>query len=378
MPNSRVRNVALLGAATFIVAACGSNSSDEASNTANSNCKNPTKAAFVYLGPITDGGWTTSHELARQKTVANIEEKYGEGCLEATYIENIPYTEEMTQLHEQYVADGYDVLIDAATAGALFKPVCAANPEVACITTDGQPPIDENVVAVYPKHWQPLYLLGVAAGMLTKTNEIGYVGAFPVPTIVVNANAMAMGCQSVNPQCKMRISFIDSWYDPKKSAEAVTTLANVGADFLYNTTDDPSSVTVAQNRGLWAAGAMQPQSKFGPDRYVTADVWDWSRIYTEQISAVIDGTFEGGKLVMPSLEEGDLTLDDWGPNVPAAVKQKVAEVEQEMLDGKLNPFVGPISDQNGEVQIPAGEVLTDDFLYAKWDWLVEGISGTTN
>jgi len=289
--------------------------------------------------------------------------------------EFIPVTEEYTQLTEQYIADGASIVIDPGAVGDVFLDGCSGM-GVACFQTYGLPDADGNfaddVVAYYPRHWESAYLSGVAAGHVTETGHLGYVVSFDVPLIVANVNAFLMGCQSVRSDCMISTVTINSWYDPPQEVEATNALVNGGADVLFGFIDDPSVIATAEERGVWAVTMFKDMRRFGENAYLTSALMNWDDFYTEEVGNVLNGTWTGGRLELFDLGVGH-DIDAFGANVPADVQSAVMDVRQQMLDGSFNPFVGPIYDTNGEMQIGAGEELTDDYMYSKWDWYIDGV-----
>ena len=289
--------------------------------------------------------------------------------------EFIPVTEEFTQLVEQYIDEGADVVIDPGAVGDLFLDGCSGM-GVVCFQTYGLPDADGNfaddVVAYYPRHWESAYLSGVAAGHVTETGHLGYVVSFDVPLIVANANAFLMGCQSVRSDCMLSTVTINSWFDPPQEVEASNALINGGADVLFGFIDDASVIATAEERGVWAVTMFKDMRRFGENAYLTSALMNWDDFYTEEIGKVLDGTWTGGRLELFDLGVGH-DIDAFGANVPADAQSAAMDARQQMLDGTLNPFVGPLYDTDGEMRIGAGEELTDDFIYSKWDWYIDGV-----
>ena len=93
--------------------------------------------------------------------------------------------------------------------------------------------------------WAVLYLLifgvGTIAGMMSKTGTIGYLGSFKIPEIIMGVNAFALSAQAINPNIKVKLVMIDTWFDPAKEAAATETLINLGCDFVTTHTDSPAA-----------------------------------------------------------------------------------------------------------------------------------------
>jgi simple sugar transport system substrate-binding protein len=193
-------------------------------------------------------------------------------------------------------------------------------------------------------------------------------------------NALALGCQSVNPDCKVKSVIINNWYDAAKSTSAAETLVNSGADVLAQFVDDTSSVVVARkmstpSRPVWGFGLHLTQAKFGGDSYVTSMLT--AAATQKEITLGLRAALKGEKPPKGPRVYGigqGMSLGEWGPKVPKEVQDRVAGIEQEIADGK-NVFVGPIYDSKGKLRVPEGESLTDKYMYASWDWRVRGVTG---
>ena len=300
------------------------------------------KVALLLPGPITDGGYSQSFDEAGAAVLSEFGDQ-----IEWLYTENIPFGEEMTQIAEQYVREGANVLIDSTAYGEVFTSVCEANPDVICLEAYGLRPLGENESAFYSKHWLPTYLIGVAAGHLTETNKIGSIGSFEIPLVFAQINALTLGCQSVNPDCETLVVFQNSWFDPAQETEISNSLVDAGADVLYSFLDDPATVATAEERGVWGASAIRDQPEFAPARYVTGYTFDWSGILTKELNTILDGTWTPGRIELTELGDG-VVMGTWGPNVPQEVQDEVQGVMDRIQAGE-NPFVGEIYDTGRRV-----------------------------
>ena len=124
------------------------------------------------------------------------------------------------------------------------------------------------------------------------------------------------------------------------------TMVDAGADFLYSFLDDPATVVVAEERGVWAASAFRDQPEFAPNGYVNGYTFDWSGIFISELSAILDGSWTPGRVELTTFGDG-MVSGTWGPNVPQDVRDQVDAIRDQIASGELNPFVGPIVDQDG-------------------------------
>jgi basic membrane lipoprotein Med (substrate-binding protein (PBP1-ABC) superfamily) len=109
--------------------------------------------------------------------------------------------------------------------------VAQRNPEVKFAHPGGYKRLP-NLTTYWASTPEAFYLLGMAAGKVTKTNKIGYVVALPISFFLANVNAFELGARSVNPQVETRVVFTGTFLDPAKEATAAAALLDQGADVL--------------------------------------------------------------------------------------------------------------------------------------------------
>jgi basic membrane protein A and related proteins len=351
-----VGTVALVGATAVGVSA-------HASGSGRSTQKQSISIAFLHNGPVTDQGWSQSHQESRLAMLKALG-----GKVKTTYVENVPYGKKAEDLWNQFAARKYDAIIDATAAGPSFVTFCQKHPNIACATT--YPPLSangpKNLTNFYVQHWVGSYLAGVAAGLLTKKGTLGYVAPFKVPTVNAALNSFTLGCQSVRKNCTVKTVLVNSWYDPPKETEAAQTLVNGGTDVMYGLTDDPAYSTVAAKNNLWTFGSYQYSYAAAGKWWGAGVVWDWTKMYIDYARGLLAGTWKARSVVAPS------GLSPWGKSVPANVKARVAKVAAQIKAGK-NVFKGPIYDNKGKLRVKAGQSLSSGFLLNGWTWLVKGV-----
>ncbi len=371
----RLRRVALVLAAALVVGAAAGCGGSNSSGGGGSNASK-VRVAWLFYGPKNDGGYNVSQWKAAQ---AAITRQFGDR-VEQVDVANIPYSAQASQLTQQVIQEGAKLLIDTVAAGQLFTSVCAKYPDAHCIEPEAPGPYPNaaeafsgNVSTVAGMWWYPEYLMGMTAGLLTKSNTVGFVAPYKVPVVTSSANAYALGCLKVNPACKVRFVVTNDYFNPPAAVQASNTLVNAGADVLHGWTDDPGFCRVAEQRGVRVVGQFYDYRNLCPTAYATGIVWNYEKYYLNEIKMLLDGTWQGHRSVWLKLGEG-ADVAPWGVNVPDSVKTTVDAMYKEMRAG-TNPFVGPITDQSGKVRLPAGQQLTDKFMYNQWTWLVQNIVG---
>ena len=113
------------------------------------------------------------------------------------------------------------------------------------------------------RFYEGRYIQGQIAAKMSKSGIIGYIVSFPIPEVISNINATMLGAQSVNPNMKVKIVWVNSWFDPGKEADAAKALIDQGADILTQHTDSPAATQVAEERGIHSFGESTDMIKFG-------------------------------------------------------------------------------------------------------------------
>ena len=330
----------------------------------------PLKVAFVYLGPVGDGGWTQQHDQARLA----LEKALG-SQIKTTFVENVPETADSERVLRQLAADG-NMLIFATSFGYMepLQKVAKMFPKVKFEHVNGYKTAD-NVVVYEPRFEEGFYLIGVIAGQMTKSNTLGFIGSFPIPSVVRDADAMTLGALAVNPNVKTKPIWVNTWYDPGKERQAAETLIAQGADVVAQNTDSPASIQVAQEKGTYAFSIDADMSKYGPKAQLSGSTEDWSGYYIAETKKVLDGTWTGHRATRWGLKEGMVVMAPLNPAIPPAAVKVFEEKKNAIIAGTLNPFLGPVQDNSGAEKIAPGKTLSDvDFNSI--NWYVAGVEGS--
>jgi simple sugar transport system substrate-binding protein len=327
----------------------------------------PFKVGFIYVGPVGDLGWSYEHDLGRK----GLQEHFGDK-VETTFVENVPEGADALRVLSQLAKSGND-LIFTTSFGFMNPTVRAAKqfPNVTFEHATGYKRAD-NLGTYALRTYEGRYVSGVTAGLMTKTNTIGYIGSFPIPEVFRDINAAYMGAKSVNPDVKMKIVWVNSWFDPGKETDAANALMDQGVDVMLQHTDSAAPLIAAEKRGIRGIGQASDQSQFAPNAHIFSVRDNWAPYYIKTTQAVMDGTYKPSDF-WGGFAEDMLELSSINNNLPADVRAKIDETYASIKSGAFHPFTGPIKDNQGNLVVPAGHTLTDEEL-AKVNWYVEGIT----
>lgn len=323
-------------------------------------------AAFIYVGPVGDAGWTYRHDVARQ-------------CLEAAgirtaFVESVPETPDVANVENDFISQGYDMIFATAFGYQPFtQQVAQANPDVRFFGITPTIAPADNILNFYGKLWDARYLTGMVAGRMTQSDKIGFVAAQPIPTVIAGLNAFTLGARSVNPDVQVEVVWTLSWYDPPAEKQAAIALVEGGADVIAQHQDTPSAIQGAAEKGAWAIGSESDMSAFAPEKVLTGTVWDWCGFYKSAVAMVKDDTFNPGEFY-GDLADGTVGIAPLHEAVPAEVKAEVEAKRGEIASGAFDYWTGPLKDNQGNVVVAEGATLDLAAINAM-NWLVEGVSG---
>jgi basic membrane protein A len=326
----------------------------------------PLKIAFVYVGPVGDLGWSYAHDQGR---LALEELPY----VETTYSEIVAEGPDAERVIRDYAQKGYD-LIFATSFGYMDSVIAVAEeyPDAVFEHATGYKTA-ENVSIYDGRGYEGWYLAGITAGHMTDSNILGYVAPYPIPEVVRNMNAFALGARSVNPDAEVHPIWIFSWFNPPAEREAAQALLDIGVDVIARESDSPEPDKLAEEAGVYAVGYNAIAPDVAPNAVLTAPVWDWGVYYKETAEAAHKGEW-ATHAYWGHMADGIMDLAPFGDMVPQDVQDEVNAVKEQILGGELHPFTGPINDNAGELRVEEGQTMTDEELLV-FDWLVEGVVG---
>jgi basic membrane protein A and related proteins len=324
------------------------------------------KVGLVYFGPIGDMGWTYQHEVGRAGLVKDLGDK-----IETTYLENVPEGPDAERAIEQLARSGHKLIF--TTSFGYMDPtlkVAKKYPAVHFEHATGYKR-DKNMATYSGRWYEARYIQGQIAGKMSKAGVLGYIVSFPIPEVIMGINATMLGAQSINPNIKVKIIWVNTWFDPGKEADAAKALLDQGADIIMQHTDSPAAVQVAAARGALAFGQDSDMIKFGPNAQLTSIIDNWTPYYDERVRLELAGKWT--------------STDTWGglksklvvmapyTNMPDDVKKMAQATEAAIVAGSLHPFQCPMIAQDGKaVECKNGKNL-DDSQILSMNFYVKGV-----
>ena len=328
------------------------------------------KVGFIFLGPIGDYGWTWAHNKGREAVDAAFGDK-----VETIYTENVP--EDSTAVGSiRDLANAGCKLIFTTSYGYMDQTIQVAGefPDVKFEHCTGFKRAD-NVSTYNSKFHEGRAVLGTISGLMSKSGTLGYLGSFKVPEVVLGVNSFALSAQKKNPNAKVKLVMIDSWFDPPKEAAATETLVNLGCDIVTTHTDSPAALQILEQKGLFGFGQGADMSSFAPNAHLTAIEDIWGPYYVQRVQALLDSSWKSTD-TWDGFKEGTVVISPYNKAIPADVVAAADEIQAGYKAGTYNVFTGPIYDQDGNLKVKDGEVISDADL-ATLDWFVKGVESAS-
>ena len=329
----------------------------------------PVKAAWVYVTPLTDAGWTRQHDEGRRAVEAALGAQ-----VQTTFVENVAEGADAERVIRDLARQGQQIIFTPSFG--YMEPTLKVAREFPGVKFESITGLKQapNVATANARYYEGRYLAGIAAGRMTKSGVAGYVAGFPIPEVLQGLNAFTLGLRSVNPRATVKVVWLNEWFNPPREREAATALMDQDADVLAFHTGSTAVMAAAEARGRLAVAYHSDMRGVAPTAQIAAITHQWGDYYTRRVKAVQAGRWQSGNL-WGGVREGMVRVDAFGPKVPAAVQKEVLARQQDIAAGRLHPFAGPVIDGAGHVRVPQGRTASDrDIL--RMDYLVQGVQGT--
>ncbi len=329
-------------AATMLAACGGGNAGQPADETpaAEQPAAEAPAATDIKIGMVTDFGGVNDNSFNQSaweglqafSKASGVEVNYLQSAQDSDYIPNL----------NQFVQEDWDLIwgIGLLLQDAILD-VAQQNPDSKFAIIDGV--VDApNVASVTFKENEGAFLVGVVAGLMTKTNKIGFVGGIDIPVIQRFETGFREGIKAVNPNAEVIENYTGSFAAADQGKAAAATMYNQGADIIFHAAGatgdgvfNEAQEQKAAGKDVWVIGADKDQSIiFGNDITLTSMIKRVDRAMQTVSQSLVDGTFAPGHVNLGIAEDG-VGLPENNPNVPADVLAKVQEYYDQIKSGEL-------------------------------------------
>lgn len=357
----------------FSMAGCGSKTTSEKQSVSDKQHpgKGATKLGVLLVGARDDMGYNEAVYDCVMGAVDATDLK------EVLVKDNVPEDNSVVANAEELIAQGCTIIYGTSIGHREYlEKVAEDHPEVAFYTNNSTGKDLSNMCVITPDLWDAAYVNGVVAGMMTKSNELGYVASFQIPVVLSSINAFALGAQSVNPDVKVHAIFTGSWSDVGLQTNAVDSMAAQNIDVIAQFQDYSKAIVEhCEEIGVYCIGYHCDTSKLAPKTFLIGTVDEFGLQY-KAFQATIEGNFEATVLRGGYKEEmcKNTAVSDI---CPKEVKDKAEKVIESIKSGKFTAFEGPIMKSDGTYAYKEGETATGTELDG-CDYFVKGVVGKEN
>lgn len=354
--------------------------------------KDQLKIGVIHIGDPADGsGYSYTHDLGIQGMQKNL------GLSDDQIVRQLNISDSDTtairNAIEDCIAQGCNVIF-GTSYGYMDTMEALANehPDVIFSHGTGYKSNGSNLNNYFGRIYQARYLAGIAAGLKTKTNKIGYVSAYgtELAETCSGINAFALGVQSVNPDAVVYVKELKSWFDPANETAYAEALINMGCDVISQHCDTANPQIAAEKAGVFGCGYNSDMTKDAPKAHLTATIWNWDVYYTAAVQAIIDGKWVEFGNYYKGVKEGLCDVSPLSANCVPGTQEKIDAVKALYNDGSWDVFTGvklsfdennnviktdaALKDNTGKEIVPAGgPSVEDSVITGSMNYFVEGV-----
>lgn len=335
------------------------------------------KVGFVHVSDASDMGYTYNHDMGTKE----MQEALGLSDDQIINKFNVPESSECETALRELVDAGCNIIFATSFGFEDYVlEVAAEYPEVQFCHATGYKAADSgmsNVHNYFASIYEARYLAGIAAGLKTESNQLGYVAAFPFAEVISGYTAFYLGAKSVNPDVKMDIMYTNSWNDPTVEAQVAKALIDRGADVISQHSDSTAPATTAEENGVWQVGYNNDMIEAAPKASLISARIDWGIYVTEAVKAVLDGEEIPADWCRGLADEA-VYLSPLNTDIAAeGTQEAIDEAAEAIKAGELYVFAGPltgVSPEGEEETVAEGDHFPEqeEASAPSWCYIIEG------
>lgn len=332
------------------------------------------KVGVIHIGDPADGA---GYSFAHDQGIVEMQKELGlsdDQIIRKNMIADNDAVATRTAI-EECIEEGCKIIF-ATSWGYMdtVEEMAKEHPEVMFSHATGYKSNGENFNNYFGRIYQARYLSGIAAGLKTKSNKIGYVAAMGKENSEVTSgiDAFALGVESVNPKAQIFVKVTNSWFDPTLEQQAAEALLDLGCDVLAQHCDTTAPQLAAEKRGVWGCGYNSDMTKDAAKAHLTAPIWNWGVFYTATAKAVKEGTWDcqnyfGGMI------EGMVGLSPLSANCAPGTAEAIDQAKAKIMDGSFDVFQDKLIDNQGKTVCEDGQKLDDATITGGINWYYRNV-----
>ena len=342
--------------------------------TGNGVAKEDLKVGFVHVSDPSDMGYTYNHDRGTN----DMAERLGLSSDQIINKYNTPESAECETALRELAEEGCQIIFATSFGFEDYVIKVAADyPDIQFCHATGYKAATcglSNVHNYFGEIYQARYLSGIAAGLKTETNKLGYVAAVPYAEVISGYDAFYLGAKSVNPDVEMVVMYTGSWNDPVKEEQTAQALIAQGCDVIGQHCDSTAPATAAEKAGVFHVGYNSDMRDAAPNASLTSAVWDWSQYLTYAVECVMNGEaidVDWSK----GLADGVCDISPLNEAIIADGTQEAIDAARaKIVSGDWDVFTGPLVDVDGNTVVAEGETFHEPASAPSITWVLQGIT----
>lgn len=288
------------------------------------------KVAMISDTSVSDGGWGASCYQAMLDAAA-------EKGWETVYTDNVATSDYATVMTD-YAELGYDLIFAPGNqyTDAVVQ-VAEEYPEVKFALLNGTVETD-NIESILPDAKQIGYMAGALAGLMTKTNNIGFIGGMELDTTKAKVECYEKAAQKINLDIKVSSAYAGSFSDTAKGKEiAASMVTTYDVDVMFgdaSAVDTGAREALAGQDGRYDIGQPGDLGSADDSVIICSVVTDNAALVKTCMEDIENGTF-GNKTVYGDLSNGCLSVGTFSSLVPEDIQKQYLEVVDQIKDGSF-------------------------------------------
>lgn len=308
---------------------CGSNSDSQGNDSdSDEGSSNGYKVAMLVNSSISDGGWGASCYQAMVGAAKEV-------GWESAYTDNVKTADYVTVITD-YADQGYQLIF--APGNEYSDAVAQAAeeyPDVYFCLLNGQLETD-NITSVLPDAKQIGYMAGALAGMMTKTNNIGFIGGMELDTTKQKLECYTIGAQKINPDIQVQSAYAGSFDDTAQGKEiASSMISTYDVDVMFgdaSAVDTGAREAMGDSENRYSIGQPGDLGSSDDEVIIGSVVTDNAALVMECMKDVENGSY-GNKTIYGDLSNGCLSIGTFSSQVPDDVKEQYLNFVEEIMNG---------------------------------------------
>lgn len=335
------------------------------------------KIAFVHAKNQEDSAWTYGHEIGR----LHLDHAYGDAVTTKCF-DNVPEDERAYDHFAKIAEEGYDVIF--ATSPAFIHETLKASMKYDQVKflNCSESLSYRHLRTYFGRIYEPNFLVGMIAGAMTRTNQLGYAVTYPIPEVISSINAYALGARFMNPFAKVFVKWVNDGSTNETECYAIDQqFVDMGCDIICHQ-ESTDLKTSLNHTGIYFANDLQVGKSI---EGLASPIWNWGTFYEKIVGNIMSGNYNR---ISGFLGINDRAISYWWgmdsgvvdvmyskSKLPEPLIKSVEFMKSMIVEGHTHPFSGPIYDQKGLLRIEEGTHLDNEDILSM-NWFVDGVVGS--